>query len=79
LPATPGTSESVLATRVLRFRLKDKHATQLRAMARDANLIWNYRNELSAKVFERERRFIGAYRVFARSAPTEQASRRCGS
>jgi len=48
-------------------------------MARDANLIWNYRNELSAKVFERERRFIGAYRVFARSAPTEQASRRCGS
>ena len=30
-------------------------------MARDANLVWNYCNELSAKVFERERRFIGKY------------------
>jgi putative transposase len=56
-------TKPVLATRVLRLRLKDKHAAQLCAMARDVNLVWNYCNELSAKVFERERRFIGTYEL----------------
>ncbi len=56
-------NKPALATRVLRLRLKDKHAAALRAMARDVNLVWNYCNELSAKVFERERRFIGAYEL----------------
>jgi len=59
LLATPDMNKPALATRVLRLRLKDKHAAALRAMARDVNLVWNYCNELSAKVFERERRFIG--------------------
>lgn len=51
------------ANRVLTLRLKDKHAAQLRVMARDVNLVWNFCNELSAKVFERERRFIGKYEL----------------
>src|SRR5574337_139522 len=56
-------SSTALATRVLRLRLKDRHAQQLRALACDVNLVWNYCNELSAKVFERERRFIGAFEL----------------
>lgn len=44
--------------RVLRVRIKDKHACALDEMARAVNLCWNYCNELSMKVLERERRFI---------------------
>ena len=47
------------AIRVLRCRIKDKHALLLSAQAREVNLVWNYCNELSIKVWERERRFIG--------------------
>ncbi len=47
-------------TRVLRLRIKDKHASWLGSQAREVNFVWNYCNELSARVFERERRFIGA-------------------
>lgn len=43
-------------SRVLRLRLKDKHAPALRAMATDVNLVWNYCNKLSAKVLDREGR-----------------------
>jgi hypothetical protein len=50
-------------TRVLRVRLKDKHAGALRSMAGDVNFVWNYSNELSTKVFERERRFIGTFEL----------------
>ncbi len=55
--------EPTHTTRVLRLRLKDKHAPTLRAMARDVNFVWNYCNELSAKLFERERRFIGGFEL----------------
>lgn len=48
------------ATRTLRCRIKDKHAKLLSELAREVNLVWNYCNELSMKVLERERRFIGA-------------------
>jgi IS605 OrfB family transposase len=50
-------------TRVLRLRLKDKHAAVLSAMAREVNFVWNYVNELSFKVWQRERRFIGEYEI----------------
>ncbi|QBE67547.1 transposase [Pseudoduganella lutea] len=50
-------------TRVLRLRLKDKHATALQAMARDVNFVWNYVNDLSFKVWQRERRFLSAYDI----------------
>jgi IS605 OrfB family transposase len=47
-------------TRTLRLRLKDKHAPMLRDMASAVNFVWNYCDELSMKVLERERRFIGS-------------------
>src|SRR5260370_40504293 len=46
------------ATRVLRLRVKDKHASWLSGLAREVNTVFNYCNELSVKVFERERRFL---------------------
>lgn len=45
----------------LRQRIKDKHAKYLRALAFDTNQVWNYCNELSYKVFQRERRFMSGY------------------
>lgn len=51
------------SVRVFRCRLKDKHAALLSQQAREVNLVWNYCNELSIKVWERERRFISAYEI----------------
>ncbi|OUL70255.1 RNA-guided endonuclease InsQ/TnpB family protein [Paraburkholderia hospita] len=50
-----------ITTRVLRFRLKDKHASLLRELAREVNFVWNYVNELSFKVWQREGRFLSGY------------------
>ena len=47
--------------RVLRLRLKDKHARVLREKAYWVNTVWNYSNELSCKVWERERKFLSGY------------------
>jgi transposase len=41
--------------------LKDKHTTFLRRQAREVNFVWNYANELSFRVFERQRKFLSAY------------------
>jgi putative transposase len=49
------------AVRVLRLRVKDKHAPLLRGLAREVNTVFNYCNELSVKVFERERRFLSGF------------------
>src|SRR5260370_12603314 len=49
------------ATRVLRLRVKDKHASWLSRLAREVNTVFNYCNELSVKVFERERRVLSAF------------------
>jgi putative transposase len=49
------------AVRVLRVRVKDKHAPWLRALACDINTVWNYCNELQQKVFARERRFLSGF------------------
>ncbi|HWS65058.1 MAG TPA: transposase [Steroidobacteraceae bacterium] len=49
------------ATRVLRLRVKDKHASWLWGLAREVNTVFNYCNELSVKVFERERRFLSGF------------------
>ncbi len=45
-------------TRVLRLRLKDKHATVLRDRAMWVNQVWNYCNDLQQQVWKRERRFM---------------------
>ncbi len=47
--------------RVLHLRVKDKHATWLLGLAREVNTVFNYCNELSVKVFERERRFLSGF------------------
>jgi putative transposase len=52
-----------LSTRVLRLRLKDKHAPVLRERAYHVNQVWNYCNELAFRVWDRERRFLSAYDI----------------
>lgn len=47
--------------RVLRLRLKDRHAGALREKAYWTNQVWNYVNDLSYKVWERERKFLSGY------------------
>jgi putative transposase len=49
------------AVRVLRLRVKDKHTTWFRGLAREVNTVFNYCNELSVQVFERERRFLSGF------------------
>jgi putative transposase len=49
------------AVRVLRLRVKDKHATWLGGLAREVNTVFNFCNDLSGKVFERERRFLSRF------------------
>ena len=67
------------AIRVLRLRLKDKHAPTLRAMAADVNFVWNYSNELSAKVWERERRFMSGFDFHPFTRGASKAGLRVGS
>lgn len=43
------------------IRIRDQHAKFLRALAWDANWVWNCCNALSIKEFKRERRFMSAY------------------
>lgn len=50
-------------TRVLRVRIKDRHAKQLRELSEEVNLVWNYTQELALRVLERERRFMTAFDV----------------
>ena len=47
--------------RTLRLRLKDKHARALREQAYWVNQVWNYCNDLSFKVWQREHRFLTGY------------------
>ena len=49
--------------RILRLRIKDKHARVLSEMARAVNFVWNYCNDLSLQVLRREGRFIGAHEL----------------
>ena len=52
-------------TRVLRLRIKDKHAKHLLEQSREVNQVWNYSQDLALKVLEREQRFISAYDMAA--------------
>jgi putative transposase len=49
------------STRVIRVRVKDKHAAWLRTLSCQVNTVWNYCNELQQKVFARERRFLSGF------------------
>jgi putative transposase len=57
------TSDQTVSTRVLRLRLKDRHANWLRGLAFHVNQVWNYANELGYKVWQREQRFISAVEI----------------
>lgn len=63
MPASPKVSAppDPRTVRVLRLRLKDKHAPWLAQKAKDVNFVWNYCNELSFKVLQREQRFMSAF------------------
>jgi len=66
-------STPVTQTKVLRLRLKDKHAKVLGVLAREVNFVWNYCNELQITMFNRERRFLSGYDFakFTRGATKE--------
>ncbi len=49
-------SATTCTTRVLRVRVKDRHAEWLSQLAREVNTVWNYCNDLQIRVFERERK-----------------------
>ena len=82
-------SEPITVTRVLRVRVKDKHAAWLSQRAREVNFVWNYCNELSMKVVDREHRFLsgfdfwpylkGATRLGEDGSATPAAGYRCGT
>jgi putative transposase len=65
--------DSSIKIRVLRLRLKDKHAKFLSDLAREVNFVWNYCNELQITLFNRERRFLSGYDFakFTRGATKE--------
>lgn len=50
-----------VTTKVLRLRIKDKHAGHLLTQSREVNQVWNFCNETSQKILEREQRFCTGY------------------
>jgi len=64
----PHPKDPSIAVRTLRVRLKDKHAGLFKHQATEVNLVWNFCNETSIKVLERERRFCTAYEMDALTA-----------
>jgi IS605 OrfB family transposase len=69
-------SSLTTSTRVLRLRLRDKHAARLGELAREVNFVWNYCNELGFKIWQRERRFASAFDLhpYTRGATKEGLS-----
>ncbi len=61
MPLKNASATTSTSTRVLRLRLKDKHASPLRQMASAVNTVWNYCNDLGMKVLDRERRFMTGF------------------
>ena len=59
--------------RTLHLRVRDKHVRFLLEQSRWVNFLWNYDNELSSKVLEREGRFLSGYDLheFTRGATKE--------
>lgn len=44
-----------------RYRLRDKHATELNRQARAVNIVWNYCNEMQRKAVAWDRKWLHAY------------------
>jgi putative transposase len=47
--------------KTLKLRIKDKHASVLRAMARDVNMAWNFCNETSARAVREKGKFLSGF------------------
>lgn len=54
-------SKTNLKTKTLKVRVKDRHSSQLREMARSVNLVWNYINELSERSIRERGKFLSAF------------------
>jgi hypothetical protein len=54
-------SHMTFTTLALHLRPKDKHAVLLRELAYHVNFVWYFLNDVSLKVWERERRFLSIY------------------
>lgn len=54
-----------VTTKVLRLRIKSKHASHLLEQSREVNQVWNYSQDLALKVLAREQRFMVAYDMAA--------------
>lgn len=52
-------------TLTFKFRLRDKHAAELKRQARAVNFVWNYCNETQKKAAQSHRKWLG-YHDFAR-------------
>jgi len=61
LDSSAPTDKRIFNTRVLRLRIKDKHASVLRDRAMWVNQIWNYCNDLQQQVWHREKRLLSGY------------------
>jgi len=56
-----GKTYSMKQTKTLKVRVRDKHATVLRQMARSVNFAWNYLNELSQRSIRERGVFLSAF------------------
>lgn len=48
-------------TKVLRLRIKDKHAAFFLGQSREVNMVWNYSQALSMQVLQRTGKFMSSY------------------
>jgi IS605 OrfB family transposase len=51
----------LMHTKTLKLRIKDKHASVLRQMAREVNLVWNFLNETSSRAICERSLFLSAF------------------
>ena len=65
-----------VTTKVLRLRIKDKHASLLLAQSREVNRVWNYSQDLALQVLHRTGKFMSAYDMaeYTRGAAKEGLS-----
>ena len=49
------------AVKTLKIRVKDKHASVLRRMARDVNQVFNFANETSSRAIRERGKWLSAY------------------
>lgn len=50
-------------TKTLKVRVKDRHAVELRRMAREVNQVWNYINELSERSIRERSKFLSTFDI----------------